>query len=129
LATGRSPTSDPTRLAQESTSPQSWQQMGASALLGQALTSPVSGRLQRFFGVSQLRIDPSLPGVENNPQARVTLQQQVTNDITFTYIADVTSSNPEVVRVEWSFAKQWSVVALREDNGLFGIDFFFKKRF
>ncbi|MEI9976961.1 MAG: hypothetical protein WDO73_35855 [Ignavibacteriota bacterium] len=42
--------------------------MGASALLGQALTSPVSGRLQRFFGVSQLRIDPSLPGVENNPQ-------------------------------------------------------------
>lgn len=59
----------------------------------------------------------------------MTLQQQVTNDITFTYIADVTSSNPEVVRVEWSFAKQWSVVALREDNGLFGIDFFFKKRF
>jgi translocation and assembly module TamB len=129
LATGRSATSDPTRLAQEATSPQSWQQMGASALLGQALTSPVSGRLQRFFGVSQLRIDPSLPGVENNPQARVTLQQQVTNDITFTYIADVTSSNPEVVRVEWSFAKHWSVVALREDNGLFGIDFFYKKRF
>jgi len=129
LATGRSPTSDPTRLAQESTSPQSWQQMGASALLGQALTSPVSGRLQRFFGVSQLRIDPSLPGVENNPQARLTLQQQVTNDITFTYIADLNNSNPEVLRVEWSFAKQWSVVALREDNGLFGIDFFYKKRF
>jgi len=130
LATGYSPTSDPTRLAQEYTSPQqSWQQMGASALLGQALTSPVSGRLQRFFGVSQLRIDPSLPGVENNPQARLTLQQQVTNDITFTYIADLNNSNPEVLRIEWSFAKQWSVVALREDNGLFGIDFFYKKRF
>ena len=129
LATGRSPTSDPTRLAQEATSPQSWQQMGASALLGQALASPVSGRLQRFFGVSQLRIDPSLPGVENNPQARLTLEQQVTSDITFTYITDVTSSNPQVIRVEWSFAKQWSVVALREDNGLFGIDFFYKKRF
>ena len=130
LATGYSATSDPTRLAQQNTSPQqSWQQMGASALLGQALTSPVSGRLQRFFGVSQLRIDPSLPGVENNPQARLTLQQQVTNDITFTYIADLNNSNPEVLRVEWSFAKQWSVVALREDNGLFGIDFFYKKRF
>ena len=128
LATGRSPTSDPTRLAQD-TSSQSWQQMGASALLGQALTSPVSDRLQRFFGVSQLRIDPSVPGVENNPQARVILQQQVTNDITFTYIADLNNSNPEVLRVEWSFAKQWSVVALREDNGLFGIDFFYKKRF
>ena len=129
LATGRSPTSDPTRLAQESTSPQSWQQMGASALLGQALASPVAGRLQRFFGVSQLRIDPTLPGVENNPQARLTLEQQVTPDITFTYITDVTNSNPQVVRVEWSFAKQWSVVALREENGLFGMDFFFKRRF
>jgi translocation and assembly module TamB len=129
LATGRSPTSDPTRLAQESTAPQSWQQMGASALLGQAIASPVAGRLQRFFGVSQLRIDPTLPGVESNPQARVSLEQQVTSDITFTYITNVTNSNPQVVRMEWSFAKQWSVVALREENGLFGIDFFFKKRF
>jgi translocation and assembly module TamB len=129
LATGRSPTSDPTRLAQESTAPQSWQQMGASALLGQAIASPVAGRLQRFFGVSQLRIDPTLPGVENNPQARLTLEQQVTSDITFTYITDVTNSNPQVVRVEWSFAKQWSVVAIREENGLFGMDFFYKKRF
>ncbi|MBZ5725082.1 MAG: translocation/assembly module TamB [Acidobacteriia bacterium] len=129
LATGRTPTSDPTLLTQQSTAPQSWQQMGASALLGQAIASPVAGRLQRFFGVSQLRIDPTLPGVENNPQARLTLEQQVTPDITFTYITNVTTSNPQVVRMEWAFAKQWSVVALREENGLFGIDFFFKKRF
>ncbi|MGA3017510.1 MAG: translocation/assembly module TamB domain-containing protein [Bryobacteraceae bacterium] len=129
LATGRTPTSDPTMLAQQSTAPQSWQQMGASALLGQAIASPVAGRLQRFFGVSQLRIDPTLPGVENNPQARLTLEQQVTPEITFTYITNVTQSNPQVIRVEWAFAKQWSVVALREENGLFGLDFFFKKRF
>jgi translocation and assembly module TamB len=129
LATGRTPTSDPTMLAQQSTAPQSWQQMGASALLGQAIASPVAGRLQRFFGVSQLRIDPTLPGVENNPQARLTLEQQVTPEITFTYITNVTQSNPQVIRVEWAFAKKWSVVALREENGLFGLDFFFKKRF
>ena len=75
------------------------------------------------------RIDPTLPGVENNPQARLTLEQQVTPEITFTYITNVTQSNPQVIRVEWAFAKQWSVVALREENGLFGLDFFFKKRF
>jgi translocation and assembly module TamB len=97
--------------------------------LGQALASPVAGRLQRFFGVSQIRIDPTLPGVESNPQARLTVPQQVTSDITFTYITDVTTSNPQAVRVEWSFAKQWSAVALREDNGTFGIDFFYKRRF
>jgi translocation and assembly module TamB len=129
LATGRTPTSDPTLLARESSSPQSWQQAGASALLGSAIASPVAGRLQRFFGVSKVRIDPTLPGIENNPQARITIEQQVTPDITFTYITNVTNSNPQVVRVEWSVSKQWSVVLLREENGMLGADFFFKKRF
>jgi translocation and assembly module TamB len=129
LATGRTPTSDPTLLSQQATAPQSWQQMGASALLGQAIASPVAGRLQRFFGVSKLRIDPTLPGTEYNPQARITLEQQVTPDITFTYITNVTTSNPQVVSIEWDFSKQWSAVALREENGLFGLDFFYKRRF
>jgi translocation and assembly module TamB len=129
LATGRNPTSDPALLAEQSTTPQSWQQMGASALLGQAITNPVAGRLQRFFGVSNLRIDPTLPGVETNPQARVTLEQQVTPDLIFTYITNVTTSNPQVVRVEWSFSRQWSAVVLREENGLLGLDFFYKRRF
>jgi translocation and assembly module TamB len=129
LATGRAPTSDPSLLTQQTNSPQSWQQMGASALLGQAIANPVAGRLQRFFGVSKLKIDPSLTGIENNPQARLTLEQQVTPNITFTYITNVTSSNPTVIRVEWAFNRNWSVVAVREENGLFGIDFFFRKRF
>jgi translocation and assembly module TamB len=129
LATGRNPTSDPALLAAQSTAPQSWQQMGASALLGQAISSPVAGRLQRFFGVSNLRVDPTLPGVETNPQARLTLEQQVTPDLTFTYITNVTTSNPQVVRVEWSFSRQWSAVVLREENGLLGLDFFYKRRF
>jgi len=129
LATGRAPTGDPALIAQQNSTPQSWQQLGASALLGQAIASPVAGRLQRFFGVSNLRIDPAISGVENNPQARLTLEQQVTPDITFTYITNVTTSNPQVVRVEWSLGKNWSAVALREENGEFGLDFYFKKRF
>lgn len=128
LATGRTPTSDPSRLAKQDTAPQSFQRMGASALLGQVVTNPVAGRLQRFFGVSKLKIDPTLPGVENN-LARLTLEQQVTPDLTFTYITNVTNSNPQVVRVEWSVNKQWSIVALRDESGVLGLDFFFKKRF
>jgi len=129
LATGRDPTSDPALLAAQSTTPQTWQQMGASALLGQAIASPVAGRLQRFFGVSNLRIDPMSPGVENNPQARLTLEQQVTPDLIFTYITNVTTSNPQVVQVEWALSRQWSAVVLREENGLLGLDFFYKRRF
>jgi translocation and assembly module TamB len=102
--------------------------MGASALVGQAIANPVAGRLQRFFGVSKIKIDPQLAGVDSNPQARLTIEQQVTPDITFTYSTNITRSNPQVIRVEWSLNKRWSAVALREENGLFGLDFFYKRR-
>jgi hypothetical protein len=31
--------------------------------------------------------------------------------------------------VEWDLSKTWSAVALREENGMFGIDFPYKKQF
>jgi translocation and assembly module TamB len=132
LATGVSPTSDYATLMSGPASPQSLQQMGASALLGEAIASPVTGRLQRFFGVTRLKIDPTLTGltgVENNPQARLTIEQQVTPEITFTYITDVTSADPLVIQVEWAFSKNWSAVALRDENGLVGLNFVYKRRF
>src|SRR5207249_10552904 len=128
LATGRAPSSDPSIAARESSTAQSWQQMGASALIGQAIANPVAGRLQRFFGVSRIKIDPQLTGVEN-PQARLTLEQQISPDITFTYITNLTRSYAQVIRIEWDVSKRWSVVALREENGLFGLDVYYKKRF
>ena len=83
LVTGRPPTSDPALLSgQNALGPGAFQQLGASALLGQAISAPVTGRLQRFFGVSSLRIDPTIPGIDANPQARLTLQQQVTPNVT-----------------------------------------------
>ena len=90
---------------------------------------PVAGRLQRFFGVTRLKIDPTLSGVEYNPQARVTLEQQITPNITFTYITNVTQSNPLVVQVEWAINRKWSVIAVKDENGRFGLDFLYKKRF
>jgi len=129
LATGRPPSSDPALLSAQSTTPSAYQQSGPSSLLGSAIATPVSGRLQRFFGVSSLKIDPTIPGIDANPQARLTLEQQVTPNVTFTYITNVTTSNPQIIQVEWAISKKWSAVALREENGMTGLDFFFKKRF
>jgi translocation and assembly module TamB len=53
----------------------------------------------------------------------------VTREVTFTYIQDVTQSNPQVVRMEWAINPQWSAVAQRDINGFFDLDFFWKKRF
>jgi translocation and assembly module TamB len=129
LTTGSVPSSAPTLSTQQNTPTQNFSQLGASALLGQVVANPVSGRLQRFFGVSNVKINPQFTGVENNPQARLTVEQQVTRNITFTYITNLASSNQQIVRVEWALNKSWSLIALRDENGLFGIDFLYKKSF
>jgi len=129
LATGSAPSSDPTLSAARQNAPQSFTQVGASALIGQVVANPVSSQLQRFFGVSRLKIDPQLTGVENNPQARLTLEQQVNKNVTFTYITNIATANQVIVRIEWALNKNWSAVAVRDENGLFGLDFFYKKRF
>jgi translocation and assembly module TamB len=129
LASGKPPSTDPVLAARAPVVQQNLEQTGMSALLGQAVANPVSGRLQRLFGVSRLKIDPLVTGASNTPQATMTLQQQVTREVTFTYIQDVTKSNPQVVRMEWAINPHLSAIAQRDVNGIFDLDFFWKKRF
>jgi len=130
LASGKLSTTDPVLAARQPVAPQqSFEQMGATTLLGQAVANPISGRLERLFGVSKLKIDPQITGTSSTPQATLTLQQQVTKDVTFTYISDVTQSNPQIIRIEWAINPQFSAIAQRDQNGIFDLDFFYKKRF
>ncbi len=129
LATGRAPGDATNAAGATTTSSQNFQQLGASALLGQAIANPVAGRLQRFFGVSRLKIDPSLTGVTGSPEARLTVEQQITPEILFTYITDVSSTSTQLIRVEWSFNRHWSAILIRDENGYVGLDFAYRKRF
>lgn len=103
-------------------------QTGANSVLGAAV-SPVSNRLSRLFGITNIKIDPLVQGITNTPQARLTLEQQISRDISITYITNLSQTSEQVFRLEWSLNRQFSVVALRDDNGEFGIDFLYKKRF
>jgi len=129
LATGRAPTTDPALAIRQAQQSRDMTQLGPSALVGQAIAAPVSNRLQRFFGVSRLKIDPNLTGVDNRPQARVTIEQQITRDITFTYITDVQRTNQQIVRMEWAVNRNYSVLVVREDNGILGMDLLYRKGF
>ncbi len=130
LATGKTPTSDPTLLANQPQVPQaSFQQMGESAILGEAVANPVAGRLQRVFGVSQLKIDPAFQGGSALPTARLTLQQRVTTNVTFTYTSALDDPNGQIIKIEWAFDPKWSAVATRDQNGIFSVNFFYKRQF
>jgi len=130
LAAGSTPTSDPTILAQQPAQPQqSFQQRGESALLGQAVANPVANRLQRVFGITQLKIDPSFTSGSTVPTARLTLQQRITQNLTFTYVEDLSDPNATIIKVEWAFSPRWSAVAQRDQNGIFSIVGFYKRQF
>lgn len=128
LATGRSPT-DPTTGSTNTGESQNLQQLGATGLIGQALASPGGGPLQRFFGVSKVKIDPQATGITGSPQPRLTIEQQVTPDIVFTYITDISSTSTQLIRVEWDFNRKWAAIVTRDENGYVGVDFAYKKRF
>jgi translocation and assembly module TamB len=129
LAAGRAPAGTPVEGVGQTPQSASFLQTGANTLLGQAVASPISGRLQRFFGVSRLKIDPQLTGMGNTPQARLTVEQQISRDITLTYATNLTRTNHQLVQIQWDINRTWSVIALREENGIFGLDFQYRKQF
>ena len=105
------------------------QSVGESALLSQALSSQVSGRIQRLFGVSRIKIDPNvgLPGLSSG--ARVTVEQQVTRDLTLTYITNTASSQYQIIQFEWAIGENLSLLGVRDPNGIVGVELRRRQRF
>jgi translocation and assembly module TamB len=106
-------------------------ELGATTLLTEAISSQIGGRIERLFGISRFRVDPFLAGTgtEQNAPARVTIEQEVTRDLIITYVTNVTSTQQQVIQVEYSISKKVSIVALRDYNGTFSLDVKLKKRF
>ena len=106
---------------------------GASALLSEAISSQLGGRVERLFGITRFRVDPGLAGIgatgsNQNAGARITVEQQVTRDLSIMYVSNVSSTQQQVIQVEYNVSRNISVVALRDQNGTFGVDIKFKKR-
>ncbi|MCI0349666.1 MAG: translocation/assembly module TamB domain-containing protein [Acidobacteriales bacterium] len=100
----------------------------SNAILSQALNAQLSSRVQRLFGVSRIKIDPQVGGPENNPNARVTVEQQVSDKVTLTYITNLTQAAQQVIQVEVHVNKRVSVVAVRDEFGVFGLEVKLRQR-
>jgi translocation and assembly module TamB len=128
LAVGRAPDLASNLPNAQVTNDLSALQSGANTVLGHAF-APVSNRLSKLFGITNIKIDPLVQGISNTPQARLTLQQQISRDISVTYVTNLAQTSEQIFRFEWALNRQYSIVALRDDNGEFGIDIQYKKQF
>ena len=128
LATGRTPDVTSSVANSQTGNQNNVFAAGANTILGSTV-SPASGRLQRFFGITHLKIDPALQGIENVPQARVTLEQQISRQVTITYVTNLSRTSQQIFRFEWALSREYSLVAIRDENGLFGVDLQYKRGF
>jgi translocation and assembly module TamB len=102
---------------------------GAGGLvLGQFINQAVSNRVSRLFGVSSIRINPSVGGADNNPSARLTIEQQVSNNVTLTYITNLTQSAQQVIQFEYNINTEYTVQGIRDENGVVSFDLLIRKR-
>jgi translocation and assembly module TamB len=130
LTVGRAPAGQSTALPNASgTNNPALTENSTNSLLGGALSGAVSARVERFFGASRIKIDPQMTGVDNIPQARITVEQSISRDVTLTLVTNLRQAQQQVVQVEWNLSREWSLIGVRDENGVLGIDFLFKKRF
>jgi translocation and assembly module TamB len=105
-----------------------------SAELASALNAAMSSRVQRLFGYSRIKIDPI-----GNPEATttatqasrgptVTVEQQVSNRVTLTYITNVAQSAQQTIEVVFQVNRNVSLDAIRDQNDVLGFDVKIRQR-
>ena len=103
--------------ASTTTANQTAEQAIASQVSGQ-----VTGRVERLAGISHLSVDPTLGNNQQNAGATVTIQQRVTSKIFVTFSTDVTSTQRQVIQLQYQATPRVSVSGTRDQNGGFGFD-------
>jgi translocation and assembly module TamB len=99
---------------------------GASALLSQALSSQASSRITRLFGLSRVSIDPNPSSLGG---ARLTVEERLTRDFAITYVTTTGTVQERIIQVEWDLTDAMSLLGVRDQNGVYGLELDFRKRF
>jgi translocation and assembly module TamB len=115
--------------AGETTATQPVPELGASSLLSQALTAQIGSRLDRIFGQGRVRVDPQLSGLGRPLDASVAFEQQIRDNLTVTYITNVATVREQIIRGEWAISPRYSLAAIRDQNGLVGVNLQMTLRF
>ena len=99
------------------------------SMIASGAASELSSSVQKLAGLSSLQIDPLLGGNNQNPSARVALQQRVSKNLLFTFSTDVSQPGNEIVQGEYQINKRWSASVTRDQLGGVAVDGRYRTRF
>ena len=104
--------------------------LGAESLVASQVTSQVTSRVSQAVGISHLSVDPQLGGNGNQqPGARITVQQRATSKLFVTFSTDVTTTQNTAVQLQYQVNPKWSLSGVGNQNGSFGLDARYHKEF
>lgn len=101
--------------------------IGAESMIASSVSSQVTSRVEKIAGLSQFSIDPVLGGNQQDPGARITIQQRVTGNLFVTFASDATSTQSQVIKVEYQATPRVGISGVRDQNGGFAFDVRLKK--
>ena len=90
-------------------------------LLGGALNATVSSRVQKLFGAGSVKVDPSHLGVLGNSTTRITVEEQLGKNLTFTYATDVDTTAQQLLQAEIAINRHVSLLIARDESGVFSM--------
>jgi translocation and assembly module TamB len=100
-----------------------------SSLLGGALNATVSTRVEKLFGVGSVKIDPAFVGTLGTSSARITVQQQISRQLTATYATNVNTSAQQLIQLQYDINRNMSIVVTRDETGVFSVVYKLRKRY
>jgi translocation and assembly module TamB len=108
-------------------------QQASSAVLAEALSSALTTRSQRLFGISHIKIDPQGFNTETTPTQTtplpaVTIEQQVRDNITLTYTTNLGQTSQQIIQGEYNITRDLSIVGIRDYNGVVSFEVRIRRR-
>ena len=100
-----------------------------SALLGGALNATVSNRIGKLLGGGTVKIDPAFVGTLGNSTARITVQKQLTRQLSATYATNVNSTAQPLLQAEYDLTPNVALVVARDESGVFSVVYKIRRRY
>jgi translocation and assembly module TamB len=100
-----------------------------SALLGGALNATVSNRVGKLFGGGSVKIDPAFVGTLGNSSARITVQKQISRQLSVTYATNVNSTAQQLLQGQYDLTPNVSLVVARDETGVFSVVYKIRRRY
>ena len=85
--------------------------------------------IQRATGLSEVRIEPQLIANEADPSARLTIGQELTDDLRLVYSTSLTDGNDQIWVAEYDVTRRFQSRAVRQSDNSYRLEFRHDVRF